>query len=424
MEDELHKMGVTVNEEEELNQIKNINVEDPELNKELEKLLSHSVDDDELEGPIDSENADEQDISEMLSFLAINEEITPISSPNDKEKTKPVLMQDVIKGQIDNCVQAIDFYTKKGFLEKKSLFEKRKDALTQELNSCKLGGSSFVKAKVNYEVGAPVNDSISDDELVVSCRDLNTEGKLRICVTFEFYSNCQSKYITSGFAPVSLKIKRNDVRTIKFFEHRRIRLQLIEPYSYWLILTGYRPVDTSTIKLDPLLRENTYEVQVKLGGKSYKIKLELRRPILANMSSNYLKKSEVWQIPNTGTSAGLYSELPLRKQAPLIILPIEEIKSYNGLEYEINLIPKDTSDVALKDRLFLLEAQRDMLNLQVQTGRLLPDQYAKLLERERGLIKNRAVEWRDKGDKDRAKRYLMHMKLIEQELQELSSDCK
>src|SRR5260221_244254 len=113
MEDELHKMGVTVNEEEELMQIKNINVEDPELNKELEKLLSHNVDD---EGPIDSENADEQDISEMLSSLAINEEITPISSPNEKEKTKPFLMQDVIKGQIYSCVQAIEFYTKKGFL--------------------------------------------------------------------------------------------------------------------------------------------------------------------------------------------------------------------------------------------------------------------------------------------------------------------
>lgn len=432
MEEELHKMGVTINEEEELRQIKSVDVNDPELNKELEKLLSQPSNEDYLEDDIQptnggdlgvGEESKEEDLSDMLSSLAIKEETTPkATSPISKEKEKqPVPIQNIIQDQIGKCLQAIEFYTKKGLKEKRTLFEKRLDALIKDLSD-NIDISVTTKVKIGYEVEAPIIESISDNELVIACKNLDESGKFRIGVTFEFYSDYQTKQINASNEPISLKIKRNDVRTIKFFEHRRIRIQLLEAYTYWLILTGYRTVETTTVKLDTLLKENTCEVQVNLGGKAFKLLMALRRPILANLSGNYLKKNEIWQIPNTGRSAGLYTEIPLKRQVPLVMIPLEEIKSYNGLEYEINQIPKDTSDATLKDRLFLLEAQRDMLNLQVQMGSLSPEQYAKQLEKERSLMKNRAVEWRNKGNKDWARQYLLHMKLIEKEIHEMAND--
>ena len=420
IEEELRKLGVPMNEEEELNKVDDLNSD--ELQKELDNLLRRGEDEINEE---DEENIEELELSDsneveelnkMLSQVSIGqarvvpELIKPAKTP---EATDKVDYEKLTREQIQKCQQAFEFYKSMANKEKAILFGRRQKALEADLENIK-ELKSYTKCQVQYDVAVPVNGSIKDDELEVSCEGLNPGQRLG--VVLEFYSDVQAKQITNS-KKCELSIKRADLRTSKFFEHRRIRVHLMEESSYLFFFTALKTVEKQSIKLDALLSNNEFTqlISFKEGTQKIKITLRLRRPI--SSTKNGIKVREVWQVASRGSSAGLYPELPVEE---LFMLPVEDVKSYNGLEYEISVMQKlrDTPQYD-GDRLLLLETQRDMMSLQVQLGRITPEQYRGQLEKEREVLKHKAVSEKRKPV---ARMYLKHMKLVEEELKEMEEE--
>lgn len=426
--EELKKLGVPLNEEEELRNLKDVSTNEEDLEKELEKLLNQQ-DDINAEGEMELKDDSVDELDKMLSQVSleaiqapdlpsmiptINQSVSPQMQQQQKQQALVNNYEKVMQEQIKKCEQAFEYYKSRASKEKAILFGRRQKALEDDLKNIS-SLKQFTKCQVQYEVAASINESLKDDQLEVTCEGL--ELGQRLGIVLEFYTDVQAKQILGNGKSCVLKVKRTDLRTAKFFEHRRIRIHLMEEYSYWFIFTAFKTIDKQSFKLDALLTTNEVKskVEFKNGRQKVEITLRLRRPI--NSSANAIKVRETWQVATNGNSRGLYPDLPVQE---LYLLSVDQVKSYNGLEYEILLMQKlkDTPQYDA-DRLLLLETQRDIMSLQVQLGRITPEDYKASLEAEKNALKVKAV--REKS-KPAARAYLKHMKLIEEELKEMLTE--
>lgn len=246
------------------------------------------------------------------------EKVTSISSSKVGEKMIPLKeVYSKLLQQAEECKKSVSLYIKNGNKSEAALFLRRQKALEADavaLRSASLANQKIVAVQ-HMLVLLPSNEDtfedISDNELLVTISkwkdlkkaqksiqpnealffktfldwpsDAEEADKLKISSLFSFPTDPNIRIVYSTI--------RRDPKTIKYFEHHKLKLELYRQEK-GLFRTKKQLLASSQIRLQPLLQKNflvdsieLYDESKKSIGLSVDVSLKIKKPLQKTSSS-------------------------------------------------------------------------------------------------------------------------------------------
>jgi hypothetical protein len=361
-------------------------------------------------------------------------------------KSKPSI-QEIMKmmtEQVRQCQEAIKIYTLRGNKVLAAEFKSKKDAFENDIGRLKGQQKSKTIEMESVSVELPVdltNENVSEDQvhLIIKAIRLGARSKLPekdmyfVRATIEWppsdphhkkqteatslNDKWDAKLIWSG-------CKAHDFRTIKFFEHHKLRVELVKiERGFWRtkeVTMGY-----ALIRMNGLVSigkvEQTADLHDEMRkslGISIELELRSRTPLAPKMGTN--KKIVNWSIWSKGEVARLLN-LNSGEEDDTAEQRVKHIASYVVLEYEIGRLksrPESTTDPALMEMLFALENKLEELTIQVDVGQLSMEKYLERVRMSIVTAKQNALACKQSGKMEEARNWLHHVHLMESEIAE------
>lgn len=207
-------------------------------------------------------------------------------------------------------------------------------------------------------------------------------------------------------------VKRGDLRTVKYFEHHKLRMELVRVDS-GIFRKSQTIVGTGVVRLQSLLFSNSLEESIELldesrrgTGVSISLRIALNAPISNKLSG---AKTVKWTILSNGNLVRHINQEDPSEEPSLC--------SYNVLEYEINQLAQHDDPSSLTRRL-ALETRLEDLTIKINLEQLSMSQYVDRLNEAITKTKKTALLAKRAGNLESARRYIKHVHLMETELGE------
>lgn len=108
-------------------------------------------------------------------------------------------------------------------------------------------------------------------------------------------------------------------------------------------------------------------------------------------------------------------------------LAANKIKSYVVLEHELEVLSKDpriSNDPAVVAYQLAIEQRRDTMKMQVELGTLNIDEYLNGVKEAIKLTKKAALEAKRAGNIEEARKHMIHLQLMESEVNEAEAETE
>ena len=352
-------------------------------------------------------------------------------------KLKYKQLSDRISRQIKMCAEAANYYERAKISQKAKLFTNRRTASEKELQllvadfkanrpvpEIREWKLSFLTQEIDLDMKE------KDMKVIIDTKQVNLKNRLdyKIKVIFECPPNAspkeQERLIALGGGHENVvtfaDCINRDIKQQKFFEHRRLKFELIYKERTLLFFTNEVTVASGYVKLTPLTAKCSLQSDVRLTDASQEkrkhsclinVCIKLRFPITQKEPVKH-EESFVY-IPTYNVAVDCEYDTATRDDNDYFV-------SYVVLEKEIARLSEDKSqDAQLK--LIDLEGKRDKLQIQVETGQLTMEQYLAAVKDCLVQTKKRCIEYKRCGDMTNAKRLLQYIRLMDTELQEVEN---
>lgn len=338
--------------------------------------------------------------------------------------------------QCSLCNDAIKHYKEIGDLHKFQLFTNRKEAAEQDLQRLTLDVESgqeppgYKEAVVSFETH-DLNSDVADKDMIMAVRVESSLGKdvvYQLKVIFEWPPNADSAVHERM---LNLSVPQNewslpyrdcitrDIRQQKFFEHRRLKFELLVEEKQFLFFSNLSTVATGHLKLSPLTTQSTLSSEVRLVDSAQRkhsctlhVIVKLRRPIVRKDPVKH--QAKFIYVPSYNLYEGC--EYGCDDADDVFI-------SYVALEKEIERLSAMRS-LEAQSKLIELEGRRGELQLKVDTGQLTMADYLQQVRTCIASTRKRIVELKKKGNLDKAKQLLGFLRLMEDEVAEAEQNLK
>ncbi len=392
---------------------------------------------------------------------AVSAPVRPAQSQANKAKTKELM--EKLAGQVDECIGAAKYYMKQNMKGEAGMFVARKNAFESDLMAIKTAflGNKPLAVPRSVQMEVPIDleqDDVGEDEMKVLINGPKPPKELRarakdvlasnsdhyLKVIFEWppeageagHAKLSSTFKvnsgTSGEHFTFIGIKR-DMKASKFFDHHKLRVELYKKESSFFSTKSVL-IGVVQAKLSGLLTSSNfeqagcefYDTSRRALGLTLDIVMKLRRPI---SNKTVATKTVHWIVFDELSSGRFFgggpspvteqkqSEATSEEDSPDKF--VDEIESYAVLEYELEQLAKNPAtlqDPLLGARQIALEAKRDNLGMKIELGQLSFEAYLDLLKISLDATKKRALEAKRNGNLDMARKYMLHMQLIEKEI--------
>lgn len=384
---------------------------------------------------------------------AVAKPAAPSASKTEKKELTVKAAMDRLEEQATKCLRIIKLYEKQKKAALSQTFRQRAKTMFESLEHLKaLPEDRLVALKevsIAFDIATSVNADIKPDELRLSISQVHAEGfGDEPCWSFQCsldYGQQEKntevgKLTTKNHHDVIFTDLRRDLKLQKFFEHRKLKIELLKhESSLFGGLLGRKsagqPVGFGVqMKLDGLLKEPTVCEPVTFTGTASKkrawsltvdISLKVNTPIgskpIQRIRENWLflataddeQVAESAGTEDRGTSRSPPSALPGA-------IPVEDIVSYAVLEEELakigNMPAQTKSHPSIVNRQIALEQARDDIALRVQLGQVTAEEYKRRVTEAVMRYRKSAIAAKNSNDMALAKSYLQYSKTMEAEL--------
>jgi hypothetical protein len=356
---------------------------------------------------------------------------------NPTKSTKAKLL-----AQAKECQEAARIMMNRGDRTTASDFTRKEKAFALDVKKGVQGKKETVQVELPVDT---TNYNVAPDELSVdiSTLTLSKRSKLALSAKVEYFFQTvlewpiddvtNHRQNTAKFAiatnsvaltngKITYKSIKRDMRSIKFFEHHKMRVELYRVESSFFrtknVLVGW-----AALRMGPLTLETRTEDTLDLVDENRKqigltitMALELRTPLKGSSQS---MKTVDWIFLTDGESGRIFNPPPPESVDADTIVAC--ISSYVVLEHEIARLkadPTSETDPALVALLGALEGKLDDLTVKVELGQLSIEDYLSNVQNTIPEAKRMALECKRAGNMNDARNWLKHVHMMEEEISE------
>ncbi|PJF17777.1 hypothetical protein PSACC_02412 [Paramicrosporidium saccamoebae] len=348
--------------------------------------------------------------------------------------------------QAKECQEAARIMMNRGDRTAASDFTRKEKAFALDVKKGVQGEKETVQVELPVDT---TNYNVAPDELSVhlSALTLSKRSKMTPSAKVEYFIQTllewpvddatNHRQNTAKFAiatnsaelmdrKITYKAIKRDMRSIKFFEHHKIRVELYRVESSFFrtknVLVGW-----TALRMGPLTAETRTEETLDLVdenrkqiGVSITVALELRTPL---KSSSQSMKTANWVVMVDGESGRIFNPPPPESVEADTIVSC--IRSYVVLEHEIARLKADPvaeTDPALVALLGALEGKLYDLTVKVELGQLSMEDYLSNVQDAIPEAKRMALECKRAGKMNDARNWLKHVHMMEEEISEAQQE--
>ena len=346
----------------------------------------------------------------------------------DTQKQYKHISESLTK-QVKSCIEAIKYYGERKNQEKLALFTARLKTAEEELKrlyadfKAKQQPPEYEQVNVEFET-QEIDLTVPEGQLIVKINNQRLEPDMKLKIILECpLIGDPVKWIEAKSTQAVYPLK-NDIRQIKFFEHRRCKFELVKVQTSFLFFSTETVIAFGHVKLFPLLTKCGLREKIRLTGQvnlTIDIEFKLRSPLTKR--DVQLRKETFIFIPEYMLYGKCQYKEIITKSNNGDRSPDDLLISYNVIEKEIEKLQSKTkTDANAQLALIQLEGKRDALKLAVDTGSLQVEEYIDNLKACIVKCKQKCVEYKRLNQLDKAKELFLNIKIMQEEIDDAQAN--